>query len=116
MGYQACGLKGSLYMDVDEGYGEKLTHISDGDEAVFRYVKSSQGWNGLTLFCRGAGRVEVYYDEILAGAADIQNRPGECVPVFLEFDRDICWKEKEYELKLTFARAEALEVLELVLR
>lgn len=102
-------------MDVDEGYGEKLTHISDGDEAVFRYVKSSQGWSGITLFCRGTGRIEVYYDEILAGAADIQNRPGECVPVFLEFDRDICWKEKEYELKLTFARAEALEVLKLVL-
>lgn len=52
-GYQACGLKGSACIDTDRVYGEKLTRISAGDEAVFRYVKSSRAWSSIRLACGG---------------------------------------------------------------
>lgn len=58
-GYQACELKGDLFIDVDDTYGEKLTHISQGDEAVFRYIKSEDGWTGITLTGAGSGKVKI---------------------------------------------------------
>ncbi|MCI9150030.1 MAG: family 43 glycosylhydrolase [Lachnospiraceae bacterium] len=114
MGYQACGLKGGAYMDADEAYGEKLTHIAPGDEAVFRYVKSDEGFRGIGLTCRGCGRIAVYFDEICAGELRIQEAE-EGIPVFLEFARDVSQKGIEQELTLKFPEAAGLEVLELVL-
>lgn len=115
MGYQACGLKGGAYMDADEAYGEKLTHIAPGDEAVFRYVKSDEGFRGIGLTCRGCGRIAVYLDEICAGELRIQEEAEEGIPVFLEFARDVSQKGREQELTLKFPEAAGLEVLELVL-
>lgn len=34
MGYQACGVKGTAYIGMDQEYGEKLMHLSAGDEAI----------------------------------------------------------------------------------
>ena len=40
MGYQACEVHGGCYIDIDDIYGEKLTHLVSGSKAIFRYVKS----------------------------------------------------------------------------
>lgn len=111
MGYQACGLKGSVYIDVDEEYGEKLTHISNEDEAVFRYVRSEHGWKGIELLCRGSGQIEIYFDDMLVGATAVVDTPG-----FVNIINEGLEKGKQYELRLKFLESEDLEVLELVLK
>ena len=58
-GYQACGLKGTAYIGIDETYGEKLMNISPGDEAVFRYVQSDTDFSSIELICAGSGRVQI---------------------------------------------------------
>ena len=68
-GYQACGLKGSVYIGLDDVYGEALQNIADGDEAIFRYVESAEGFTGVTLTARGAGEVEVLLDGESVGTA-----------------------------------------------
>ena len=52
MGYQACQLKGTVYIGVNNACrenSERLMNISDGDEAVFRYVKSEEAWKEINV-------------------------------------------------------------------
>lgn len=123
MGYQACGLRGSAYIDADERYGEKLTHISDGDEAVFCYVKSERGFRGITVSCRGTGTIEAYLDGVRAGTVEI-SRDGAKEAAsdgcfFAEFPDPGCGKcatdGTGCELMLRFLNPDGLEVLELAL-
>jgi len=109
MAYQACGLKGKIFIDSDETYGEKLTHISDGDEAVFRYVKSESGFASCALKGAGSGTVEVYLGEKLAGTDLVDFRQQECPVLHLEKYAG------EHELKLRFVKADWLELFELTL-
>ena len=100
-GYQACGLKGTVYIGAEDAgrgknavlpgtesasgnmghdasheepagitqrnhaassaariheYPEKLTHISPGDEMIFRYVKNDAPWSGIECTCAEIGR------------------------------------------------------------
>lgn len=114
MGYQACGLKGSVYIDVDDayGYGEKLTHISDGDEAVFRYVKNDKNWTGVELTCTGTGRIIVLMNGKEAGSVEISQEK-EAVSVV---KGEIRMPAGEYEVALRFENPEELEVMSLVLK
>lgn len=136
-GYQACGLKGTAYIDVDDqyGYGEKLTHISDGDEAVFRYIKSGQPWTRLELTCSGSGKISVILNEKDAavqktagveklngaevataekpvGEARINGEAGVVQTVSVPLSA----AAGEYELVLRFEESRELEVLSLILR
>ena len=67
MGYQACGLKGSAYIGLDDISQESLQGITDGDEAVFRYVRSEKDWTSVTVTGSGKGEIEVCLDQTLAG-------------------------------------------------
>lgn len=107
MGYQACGLKGSCCIDVDSDYGEKLTQISDGDEAVFRYVKKGDSWKGIEITCNGSGEIEVYLNNMSAGTVRVLDGKCEYGSFFAEAG--------EYELVLKFKEADGLEILELTL-
>lgn len=113
MGYQACGLKGSVYIDVDDAYGcgEKLTHISDGDEAVFRYVKNEKEWTGVELTCVGTGRIIVLMNEQEAGAVVI---PDGGIGVTAA-SGGIQMPAGEYEVTLRFENPKDLEILSFVL-
>ena len=71
MGYQACGLKGTVRIAPDKDGCDRLMEISDGDEAVFRYVKSGSGFAALHLKASGSGTVEVFLDGKSAGAIRI---------------------------------------------
>ncbi|MCC8044599.1 MAG: family 43 glycosylhydrolase [Clostridiales bacterium] len=117
MGYQACGLKGSIYIGVNERkavhldgavpYEEKLTHITDGDEAVFRYVKSSRAYTGINIKAIGSGKIQILMNGINAGMVEIENGQQKNNAIFADAG--------EYELTLRFETAKNLEVMEIVL-
>lgn len=112
MGYQACGVKGTVYIGVDEEYGEKLMHISAGDEAVFRYVKSDRPWTGISIDCTGSGKVTVLLDQKPAGTLEIRTEAGKVQTV----DAGIDMPAGEYEVTLRFEEAKELEVMGVTLK
>ena len=59
MGYQACGLKGTVRIAPDKDGCDRLMETRR-DEAVFRYVKSGSGRAALHLKASGSGTVEVF--------------------------------------------------------
>lgn len=108
-GYQACSLKGTCYIDVDEAYGfeEKLTNISAGDEAVFRYIESEKTWKGIEITCTGNGRVSVYLNDKETGQAVISGKKR----ILQTVSAPISMELGEYELKLRFEAADDMELL-----
>ena len=110
MGYQACALKGNCYIDVDNdhGYEEKLINIYDGDEAVFRYVKSETSWNRIELTCFGNGTAAVFLNGEKAGKVSISGEKGNVHTVSAPITMDA----GEYELMLRFEKSEGMELLE----
>ncbi len=114
MGYQACGLKGSVYIGADRQYGEKLTNISDGDEAVFRYVRSGRPWTKIKVQADGSGTIEV----IFAGKEDGQEISAGTVRIAegRRTDGEIRVPEGEYELKLRFSQTDKLEICTITLQ
>lgn len=108
MGYQACGLRGSIYIDVDEEYSEKLTHIADGDEAVFRYVKSESAYQEIEFLAAGSGVVEILMNEKTVGMIRIEDGK--------QLDTKICMESGEYELGLRFSEIDGLEIMQLTLK
>ena len=117
MGYQACGLTGTVYIGINEGenhyeeHQEKLTHISDGDTAVFRYVKKETEWSKLSMTLSGNGNVQIYMNDQLAGCIDAME--GESAGRTVE--TNLTCPAGEYELKLVFQRPVNLEVYDFTL-
>lgn len=111
MGYQACGLKGSLFIDAekseDGSVREKLTHISDRDEAVFRYVLSEKGYHGIKFCASGSGRIEVLMNGESAGTIVIRDG--------VQQNHEISMRAGEYELVLKFEETKRLEVMEFII-
>ncbi len=103
-GYQACGMKGTVFIGPDKRYGEKLMNISPGDEAVFRYVKSAEDWSGIELTCAGSGKVQVFMKERACGTLEIFGEAGRADKVFSAIQASA----GEYELVLKFEEAEKL--------
>lgn len=111
MGYQACGLKGKLYIDKED-YGEyrgkeKLTNISEGDEAIFRYVESENGFGQITVEAAGTGKIEVYMSGKSAGIVEIRNGR--------QINNEIWVDAGSYELTFKFKEAHELEIYSFVL-
>ena len=111
MGYQACGLKGKLYIDV-EHHGkykgkEKLTNISESDEAVFRYVESENGFGQIAVEATGTGKIEIYLTDKLAGTIEIKDGK--------QISSNIWMKAGMYELMLKFSEADEMEVYSITL-
>ena len=114
MGYQACQLKGTVYIGVNNACrenSERLMNISDGDEAVFRYVKSEEAWKEINVACVGKGNIRIFMDGRLAGS------------VTADGDRDkvssisgkIQMPAGQYELALRFEKTEALEIIDIII-
>lgn len=106
MGYQACGLKGSVYIDAvnekDERPEEALVNIASGDEVIFRYVKSERDFQSLIIKAEGSGCIEIWMNDRKAGKVEIQNGQ--------QLRNEIFMEAGEYELMLRFLSAEKLEV------
>lgn len=110
MGYQACGLTGSIFIGEDAGYEEKLTGISDGDTATFRYVKTETGFQRIAMTVSGTGKVAVLLNGICAGMADVSVKDGveTCAA-------EISSETGEFELTLRIEESDRLELYDLVL-
>lgn len=111
MGYHACEVYGGCFINVDEVYGEKLTNISDGGRAVFRYIKSDTPWTGICLTCAGSGTVKVLINGAEAGTVGVIGKAGEVQTV----EAAIQAPAGEYELILSFEDPVGLEIMELTL-
>lgn len=111
MGYQACQVKGSVYIGADiseDGqYIEKLVHISDGDEAVFRYIRSEEGYHSIGITASGSGTVDVLMNGEMAGTVKIAEGRQE--------GKEITMGAGEYELELRFRETAGLEISEIVI-
>lgn len=110
MGYQACGLSGSIYIGVDADHEEKLMGISKGDTAVFRYVKSGNGFQKIHITVSGGGRVKILLNETCVGTAEISPEKG-----IHEITAEIVSEPGEFELMLQIEESENLEIFDLTL-
>lgn len=118
MGYQACGLKGTVYIGLNEEeetkekYPEKLMCISQGDEIIFRYVRSKTAWQGVKMVCRGSGAVEILMNGKSAGSVKVTEEDsrnnGNAVGT-------LQMPSGEYELTLRVKEADRLEIMEILL-
>ncbi len=156
-GYQACGLKGTVYIGAEDAgrgknavlpgtesssgnmghdachgepagitqrdhaassaariheYPEKLTHISPGDEMIFRYVKNDAPWSGIECTCAGSGRLQVLLDDVPAGTIGMTGEAGKIQTV----SAGILASAGTCELKLKAEEADGLEIMEVVLK
>lgn len=118
MGYQACGLKGTVYIGVNEDeqtkemYPEKLKNISDGDEIIFRYVESEEEWNSVLIKCYGKGKITVLMNGKKAGEffADARSQELKTVKADIKMSAGI------YEVTLVCEKCDELEIMEMVLQ
>ena len=112
MGYQACELKGKIYIDAvaeaADRSKEALVNIVSGDAAIFRYVKSERDFRELQIKAVGNGTIEVWMSDRKAGEIEVKNGQ--------QISRKISMKSGQYELKLLFRSAENLEVDWIILR
>ncbi len=110
MGYQACGLSGTVFIGLNEDaetkeqYLEKLMNISAGDEMIFHYVKSEAGYHRLGIRATGSGKLTVLLNDAEVGEVIVENG--------VQTADVICAPAGEYELKLRVEKADSLEILE----
>jgi len=73
--WRACGLSGTAYIAPDEAGREALTSISDGDEAIYRYVHWV--WPASSVSAEGTGSGEITFcldgEEVPAGRVVLQD-------------------------------------------
>ncbi len=114
MGYQACGLRGKCYIDVNmdmetkDDYPEKIVNISDGDMIIFRYIKSSSEIKRFQMIGKGDAEISVLLENMsgkVFEAGTIQIRNGE------QTAGNIYAAAGEYEVKLKVVCAEKFELL-----
>lgn len=108
MGYQACGLKGNVYIGVDAQYEEKLMDIADGDEAVFRYVRSEQPFEKIDIQAVGSGVINVLMNQKAAGVIRIEDGS--------QISGQIDMPAGEYEVTLVFENPQGLEIMAVCLQ
>lgn len=109
MGYQACEVHGGCYIDTDEQYEEKLTHLVKGSEAIFRYVKSNVSWKSIQITAAGKGRIRVLMNGKEAGRIDV------CSDQFRSVTSSLQMEPGQYELGLEVLESDALEIAEIIL-
>lgn len=106
-GYQACGLSGSVYIDTDGQGSEHLAHISEGDRAVFRYVKSEPGFTNIVIEAEGTGEIEVLLDGNCVGNVRITERGKTEAPV-------VRTSGDKIEAELHFLKAQELHIKSII--
>lgn len=107
-GYQACEVSGTTCIDIDGKGGEWLSRISDGDEAVFRYVESQDGFRTAEIQAEGKGEIHIFMDGVEAGEIKVSGKGN-----YRTVLRNQSGGRKE--LKLSFGQPEELKVVSVVL-
>lgn len=106
-GYQACGVTGTCYIGLGGPYEEQLMNISDGDTAVFRYVRSDRAYSGISIDADGSGTVEIVMNGTGAGSIRIEKG-------VQQFSTIVC-EPGEYELELRFSETDNLRIQKVTL-
>lgn len=109
-GYQACEVHGKAFIGIDGEGSEYLCNIADGDEAVFRYVKSEKGFSKAVLRTLGEAEVELSLDGEVLGSVKIQE-DGKHEMHFSNRQKG----GKEQEMVLKFTAAEDFKVISVTL-
>jgi len=104
--WHQCGLTGTAYL-MPGGDGEKLTGISAGDTAVFRYVKSDAPYKKAVVRGAGSGKVRIMLDDAEIGCTVLEN--GCCEAALTDTGSG------ERTLKLVFEDVQDLELYTIVL-
>ena len=113
--FRACGLSGTARIDAagpQEPYPEKLTGISSGDSAIFRYVRSDRPWEEIRVTVKGSGRIAVYMDGLQAGTVMAEGTGEGCHAA----QARLACPSGTYELKLVFEETQGLELYDITLR
>lgn len=121
MGYQACGLKGTVFIDENKNsdekdeYPELLTNLSVGDRILFRYVKSAESWKQMEMEYHGTGKLRINMNGKEAGVMELGQAET------LDFKRrkettSIEMPQGEYEVELEVLETEGLEILSLIMK
>lgn len=111
-GYQACGLRGRAYIDMDEKYGGKVTGITSGDEVVFRYVRGIPTYLAISVEARGTGRLRILLNDVVVGGLEISRTGRADGRVTGKINSQRLPEKKEgYELRLACEEADGLEIL-----
>lgn len=118
-GYQACGLSGTVYIgvnpdaDTQEQYPELLTNFSEGDRAIFRYIKKEEEWTGIRISYRGSGTIDVKLNGKQAVRVEAEKSSEES-SINVVTQR-LGEQAGEYELELEIQKADGLEVLDVTM-
>lgn len=107
-GYQACQLSGEVYIAPDNNGSECLTNISDGDEAIFRYVEAKKGFSEISVEAEGSGIVDVYLNDIFAGSVMVEEKVAHGI-----LKNSGSGKK---ELKLVFQKTQELQIVSVTLK
>lgn len=107
MGYHACELHGTAFIDVDDKYGEKLTNLSINDAIYFRYVQGADDFKAIKVNASGTGVMSISFNNQKVGYVKIED--GEQV------DASLFCEAGKYELVVTIEESDDLEIFELCL-
>jgi hypothetical protein len=108
MGYQACEVYGGCFIDIDAAYGEKLTKLTAGSRAVFRYVRSAHRFGKIDLAASGSGKIILLMNEKKAGEIIVKDG--------MVTKSRFAAEAGEYELTLVVESSENLEIFEITLQ
>ena len=124
-GYQACELSGTAYIDLnekdgialEENYPEILRNISDGDEAVFRYVNIEKENNTIEIIYKGNAEVRIFLDDkeyvtVKTGDEQIKENSTLVRKNVIQMQTD----PGVYELKMKFLNPEMFELMAFVIK
>lgn len=102
-GYEACELKGSVYIGPGDDGEERLRNLSMGDEMIYRYVEIDESCAKFQVEAVGTGRLEIMLGDYSPGTVTIQKTGVTC--------QEFSFPEPGiYELKLTVLEAANLEI------
>lgn len=109
MGYQACEVHGGCYITTDETFEEKLTNLTAGSKAVFRYVTSDNGWHTVRLTAKGSGTLRIQLGDTTAGKVTVNSEGWASVEAPLSGDSGC------FELCLNVIQGEHLDIADITL-
>ncbi len=118
MGYQACEMKGKVFIGINqhesskEAYPELLTNLSECDQIIFRYVKNEDAWEAVQLNYHGSGKIRVKLNGTIVAEVSALEKE-EDVRVTLQ---QMSHEAGKYELELEVMESEQLEILGVILK
>ncbi|MBO6163748.1 MAG: family 43 glycosylhydrolase [Lachnospiraceae bacterium] len=109
MGYQACEVHGGCYIDIDETFEEKLSGLTAGAKAIFRYIRSDSGWHTVRLTARGSGTLCIRLGDAAAGEVTVESKDWTTVEAPIRGDAGC------FELCLNVMKGENLDIADVTL-